>query len=291
MLEITIEYKGMSLHIHRNGILPVNGTPYVVRFVATLDGDLVASCDVSITTEAWFHATMVVERTQRLTGHPGHLVHDAMIRFGIREIQAAVDDNLRHGQRRGTVQQHRELTVDDVDWLLAILDDKDCDYRVRQRRDLFCTAAAPGDTSARIEIGGRLSAPTSRPLCRSCALPPADLVCSHLLHPQVTSVTDAGGVTSRDIVTALCDRGQKEVGEPEGCTAGGHSCWQRRVEVEPVRPVRLPPLSVPEAFDLTDLAWRLAFGHRERFRGKPGSMKTQPHWRWTARTRRSSRPG
>jgi hypothetical protein len=124
MLEITIEYKGTSLHIHRNGMLPVNGTPYVVRFVATFDGDLVASYDVSITTEAWFHATTVVERTQRLTGHPGHLVHDAMIRFGIREIQAVVDDNFRHGLGRGKAQQQRELTVDDVDWLLAILDDK-----------------------------------------------------------------------------------------------------------------------------------------------------------------------
>ncbi|GAB3832035.1 hypothetical protein GCM10027610_023510 [Dactylosporangium cerinum] len=153
----------------------------------------------------------------------------------------------------------------------AAVDHKD-DER-RSSRDLFCTAAAPGDATARVEIEGLLSAPTSRPLCHSCALPPADLVCSHLLHPQVTSVTDAGGIKSRDVVSALCDRGQKEVEEPEGCTAGGHSCWQRRVEVKPVRPARLPPLSVPEAFDVTDLAWRLAFGQRERFRGKPGSMK------------------
>ncbi|MEV6924015.1 hypothetical protein AB0M46_05805 [Dactylosporangium sp. NPDC051485] len=225
---------------------------------------------MSITSEAWFRATTVVERTRRLTGNPGHLVHDAMIRFGIREIQAALDDNFRHGLRRGTVQQQRELVFDDIGWLLAILDDKDCDYRVRQRRDLFSTAAAPGDMTARIEIEGRLSAPTSRPLCGSCALPPADLVCSHLLHPQVSSVTDAGGIKSRDVVSALCDRGHNEVAEPEGCTAGGHSCWQRRVEIEPVRPVRLPPLSVPEAFDVTDLAWRLAFGQRERFAASQG---------------------
>jgi hypothetical protein len=268
--EYTIEYRGMSQRLHRDGTLPIGGSAFWVSFVATLDGAPVASTEVSITSEAYFHAANVLGRTNRASGHAGHLAKDAMIRFGVREIEVLVSD-LQDNASTPTTSRH-ELKFGDVDQLLALLNEKDCDYRVRQRRDLFCTAAAPGDSTARLEIDGRISAPTSRPLCRACALPPAEMLCSHLLHPQVTTMPAAGGIKSREVVTALCDRDRSEVEEPAGCAAGLHSCWQRLIQIQLAPPAPMPPLSVAEAFDAANTTWRMVFGQDERLLTRSGSM-------------------
>lgn len=148
--------------------------------------------------------------------------------------------------------------------LAAMLADKTCDYQIKQRRDLFCTAAARNDGMAMTEFAGyHRVAPTSRRICKGCDLPDTDDICSHLVHPSVATVGAVGPPIERFVASALCDRGRYEIeqGGHVECHAGGHSCWERLVEpVEaPAQPV-LSPLSLLEQIDFLDSTWRHLFG-------------------------------
>jgi hypothetical protein len=59
----------------------------------------------------------------------------------------------------------------------------------------------------------------------------------------------------------MCDLGEAAVkNDPSKCHAMGHRCWERIIETEVRRPVApISPLTLHEAFDYLDTAWRLAF--------------------------------
>lgn len=73
-----------------------------------------------------------------------------------------------------------------------------------------------------------------------------------------------GGIIGRRVMTAICDKGQRDRVQSVGaCQAGGHDCWQRIVEVEAPAVTPVSPLELAEAFDVLDAAWRLAFDRKK----------------------------
>lgn len=259
MAQIVIEHSGQLPTYDDRSLM--RQEPYMPYFLARVDGDVVLQVGVQMTFEAQVNARAHLDRSGVWRGNPAALLDRALMKYGMRRVEQAVAEMLAIGSppQPGSSETWN-VSTDEVDDLLALIEDKTCSYQVRERRDLYCTAASPDDVTAKIIIGGRLSAPTSRPLCGSCQLPSDDLLCSHLLHPVVTTDYKA-----RSVVDAMCDRGRdEEVSEPQLCHAGGHKCWQRVVEVEDERPAPVTPLALPEAFDVLDAMWRLAFGRRKR---------------------------
>ena len=129
----------------------------------------------------------------------------------------------------------------------------------------MCTATSSGDKTATQTWNGRLIAPTSRAICRGCALPESDVLCSNLLHPTVTGDLRASGSTVRRVLSVVCDLGRSEaVSDVSRCEAGGHACWQRHVAAEPAAAEPVSPLGLPEQFDVLDAYWRLSFGKKLR---------------------------
>ena len=264
MAQVVIEHFGQLPRYDDEPLPAVRRSPYVPYFSAQIDGQAVLRVGVQMTFEAQIDATAALHRSGIWRGNPAALLDRALMKYGMRRVEQAVIEMLAAGPTLQPASQTWKVWPHEVDDLLALIEDKSCSYQVRDRRDLFCTAAAPGDKTPRVEIGGRLSAPTSRPLCRSCELPSNDLLCSHLLHPMVTNDTSQPDGPKRTVVTALCDRGRDEINEPGLCHAGGHKCWQQVVEIEDPRPPTVAPLALPEAFDVLDAVWRLAFGRKRR---------------------------
>ncbi|GAA1025724.1 hypothetical protein GCM10009557_00770 [Virgisporangium ochraceum] len=260
MAHVVIEHFGQLPQRDPNAVPSTHWEPYSPHLAATVDGRQMLEVEVRMSWEAGINARSELERRGVWRGNPLTHIDQALLKYGMRRLEMVVSEMLAVGAPPSATGETWSVSTDEVDELLAYIEDKSCSYQVRQTRDLYCTAASPDDVTAKFEIGGRLSAPTSRPLCRACELPSNDLLCSHLLHPVVTNDYQA-----RSVVDAMCDRGRdEEVSEPKLCRPGGHECWQRVVEVEDERPTLVTPLALPEAFDVLDAMWRLAFGRRQR---------------------------
>lgn len=113
--------------------------------------------------------------------------------------------------------------------------------------------------------------PTSRPLCRDCALPDTDYLCSNFSHAEVVGIGASHSSTvTRKLSGGLCQAGRTEIGQPGRCRPGQNPCWERHVDLGKVPLVSISsPLQLPEAVDHLDMAWRLLFG-RDRHLLRPG---------------------
>lgn len=147
----------------------------------------------------------------------------------------------------------------DSELLSPEMHQKVCGYQIEEGRDLYCAAADASDETVIGASGAHRIAPTSRPICSSCALPDERNLCSFLSHPEVTAVRPLGAPPSRFLALALCNQDQPGIRQPAECRAGGHPCWTRLVSVPtPPPPREASPLSLPEALDFLDSVWRLA---------------------------------
>lgn len=211
-------------------------------------------------------AAILVKRLERDgVESPGETLNRVLLRYGVRRMEAAILDVLAGRSEPGEADGDWRLTVDDVPELLTLGAEKSCGYQRKSQRDLFCMTPAPTDKMAVYQVAGRLAAPTSRAVCRACSLPETDFLCSHLLHPAVSSLQPNGIPVRRMVTRALCDRGRNdEVAQTEQCRAGAHQCWQRIVEAEPTAQDPISPLGLAESFDVLDALWRLAFGKNKR---------------------------
>jgi len=164
----------------------------------------------------------------------------------------------------------------EVEELLALANaNKACTHQQAEGPDLLCLAASAGDeTAIGTADGWRRVAPTSRPLCASCQMPDAAVVCSQFSHPEVRGTRAVGGRASRNLVRALCNLGQQEIREPGGCHAGGHPCWQRVVGLEVAAPAAAPPRALAEILDALDAWWRLAVVNKPLLQLKGGTSIT-----------------
>jgi hypothetical protein len=180
------------------------------------------------------------------------------LRFTVRRIERGLAAGSFPSEETAEIQK---VTVeeDDLPELARLLADKTCGYQLRVGRDLLCRAADRGDETAVGAIDLSPVAPTSRPVCAGCGLPPSEVLCSDLHHPNVKGYRTK---TSWDrlVVGALCDKVRPEIAQPRGCRAGGHDCWERIVELveAPTEPT-MSPLSLPEQLGFLDTVWRVAF--------------------------------
>jgi len=156
-----------------------------------------------------------------------------------------------------TAEHHRTL-------LAASLGNADCRWQRWIDGDEYCSASGPGDPDLLSADGPTYLAPTTGHICGSCDMPKGALRCSALTHPLVTTI-EASRSKQRALVTAQCSKGMPEVGDPSQCQPGGHSCW-RFHPLEVATPVAPPlvgerkVLSLPEALDRLNTAWRTRFG-------------------------------
>lgn len=191
-----------------------------------------------------------------------------LVRYGARRMEATVRELQASGSRPDSPTDFWRLTEGDLDelfLLLPLIDSKNCDYQQLFGRDLMCTASSPDDQTASQTWNGRPVAATSRAICRECALPDSDVLCSNLLHPTVKGNLMASGFTRRRVLSVICDLGRDEaVADVSECRAGGHACWERHVLAEPAAVEPVSPLGLPEQFDVLDAYWRLFFGKKHR---------------------------
>lgn len=188
-----------------------------------------------------------------------HAVEQVLLRWSVHRIE----EGLRTGELRVDEQttdiQLLSITDDDMGYLTRLIEEKRCGYQVRQERELYCSAAGRNDPSTVGTLGLKAIAPTSMPVCQACALPAAELICSHLVHPEVVA-TETFESWSRLLGPALCEKGRPEIQHPEDCRPNGHECWERVMAIGPSEiDEALPPMALPEAFDYLDAIWRLAF--------------------------------
>ena len=192
---------------------------------------------------------------------------DALFRWGTRRVEMLLEDGPPAWDE--AVNSTRLVVADDDPPDLArAWNSKSCDFQLRQHRRLFCSAAIDGDPTGVAKEGALTLAPTSEVLCRGCAMPDADYLCSHLINPEVTSaVSDQHGITARQLIGAMCNRGRPEIGQPDGCHAGGHACWERVVDLVDSAIPQLAPLSLVSAIDYLDASWRASSlsGHQHLF--------------------------
>lgn len=202
------------------------------------------------------------------------IIARAMLRYGLREIERALQQGVLPLEDQRYSHEVR-IGNDDIPLLASLAGDKECDYQVGEGRDLYCLAASAADKTARFVIQGRAAGITSRPLCRECALPDTDYLCSNLSHAEVVGVgSGSQSSIARRLMGALCQMGRSEIGRPDECRPGGNSCWERHIEMSTISEVpTLAPLQLPEAVDHLDMAWRLLFG-RERHLLRAGSAAT-----------------
>ena len=199
---------------------------------------------------------------------PVATLHQLLIRYGARRMQATVRELQSSGSGPDSKTQFWRLADGDLDelfLLLPLIENKNCDYQQPFGRDLICTATSPDDQTASQIWNGRRVAPTSRAICRECSVPESDVLCSNLLHPALTGNLMANGMTRRRVLSVMCDLGRAEaVADVSECRAGGHACWERHVVAEPAVSEPLSPLGLPEQLDVLDAYWRLSFGKKLR---------------------------
>ena len=171
-------------------------------------------------------------------------------------------EGLRRGVSGGngiqdfTAGHHRNL-------LTAALTNPACRWQRWIDGDVYCSASAPGDPDLLSADGPAYLAPTTGHTCLSCNMPKDPLRCSALTHPSVKTV-DQGEPRQRALIAAQCSKGMPEVSNPGQCQPGGHPCWRFVVHVagaaDPAPIPDLGPLSLPEALDRFNAAWRTRFG-------------------------------
>lgn len=197
---------------------------------------------------------------------PVDVLSQLLVRYGARRMEATVRELQASGSRPDSQTDFWRLADGDLDELFLLLPrigNKNCDYQQPFGRDLMCTATSPDDQTASQTWNGRRVAPTSRAICRECALPESDVLCSNLLHPTVKSNLMASGATRRRVLSVMCDLGRAEaVADVSECRAGGHACWERHVVAEPAAAEPVSPLGLPEQLDVLDAYWRLSFGKK-----------------------------
>ena len=187
-----------------------------------------------------------------------------LLRYGVRRLEATVQDLLVSGTEPEEVGQTWILTQDDLPELFALASGKSCEYQRRQRRDVFCLTPSIKDPTAAYLVDEVRAAPTSTATCRACDLPDTDYLCSNFLHPQVSTTQTFPANNRRFVVGGICDQARPEVHDRGGCRAGGHACWQRTVVLEAPSVDPVSPLALTEALDTLDALWRLAFGRKKR---------------------------
>jgi len=271
MSRITITYSPDCSSIDGHVIREADGTgcyPFSPCFEAKQGTDLLLRASVRL---GLYAAELAEHRLKALPfdeAGTADTLGQLLIRYGTRRMEATVRELQASGARPDTRTDFWRLTDGDLDelfLLLPLIDNKNCDYQQPFGRDLMCTAAFPSDQTASQTWNGRRIAPTSRAICRECALPESDVLCSNLLHPAVTGELRASGLTMRRVLSVVCDLGRSEaVIDVSGCRAGGHSCWERHVVAEPAAAEPVSPLGLPEQFDVLDAYWRLSFGKRFR---------------------------
>jgi hypothetical protein len=180
------------------------------------------------------------------------MMDELLLRWAVRRI----DDGLRDGSIESSTKWI-ELRIADLELLREMIDEKDCDYQVKEGRDLFCSASVNGDAHHVATIGLRAFARTSMHWCRECTMPDRGFLCSHLSHAQVTSVQPTG----RSVRFAQCERDEPNIAAPALCHARGHGCWEWIVPSrEEDKPPTYAPPALTKALDLLDTVWRLRFG-------------------------------
>jgi hypothetical protein len=181
-----------------------------------------------------------------------------MVIFGLRQIEAHIR-NRTWDTSTQSVEPLR-LGMEDLDELAGLVHDKECDYQLREGRDLYCSAASRSDETMVGSLGVRAIAPTSTAMCRRCDLPDSRVICSQLRHPEVFGTVLSNGPVSRHLSAAVCDIGRDEIARPSKCRPGGNACWVRVVGPEAAAAaVILPARAMTESLDYLDTAWRLAF--------------------------------
>lgn len=168
---------------------------------------------------------------------------------------------IEHRLRDGSIDDSTkslELELSDFDLLRQMAREKNCDYQIKESRDLFCSASFDSDPGRLAKVGLKTLAWTSRHHCDECLMPDSDFLCSHLSHPEVELIP---AVAQRSPRSAVCARNQPNIKEPAFCYASGHECWEwivsSRVEDKPAK-YSSPALT--QAIDLLDAVWRLRFG-------------------------------
>ncbi len=271
MSRITISYLPDYSSIGGHGIKEPDGTscyPFSPCFEARQGAELLLRASVRL---GLYAAELAENRLKALTSgdtSPVAALRQLLVRYGARRMEATVRELHASGSRPDTSMDFWRLVdrnLDELFLLLPLADNKSCDYQQPFGRDLMCTAASSKDQTASQTWNGRLIAPTSRAICRECALPESDVLCSNLLHPTVTGDLRASGLTMRRILSVMCDLGRSEaIDDVSLCQAGGHACWQRHILAEPAVAEPVSPLSLPEQLDVLDAYWRLSFGKSYR---------------------------
>ncbi|MEU8324096.1 hypothetical protein AB0C33_37540 [Nonomuraea sp. NPDC048881] len=258
MPEAVISYVG-AMPYQPGGVVDLH--PFVPCLTVHVGGSLLFRVHVQLSWEGSLNGTRQLEALGFSTAEAEDQVSQALLLYGVRRLELLTKDWLSNDTKPHNVGDVWGLTTENVPELLALVHEKTCDYQVRLQRDLFCTAASEADaTLTNITIKSRLTAPTSKPLCRDCGLPDTDFICSHLMHSKVAATSTLGGIVERSVRSALCDKGHHEKVYKIGqCRAGGHDCWQRLVEVQEPTITPASPLELAEAFDVLDAVWRLAF--------------------------------
>jgi hypothetical protein len=271
MSRITITYSPDCSSVGGHVIREPDGTgcyPFSPCFEAKQGTELLLRASVRLGLYAADLAESQLKAQLSGDASPEVALRQLLIRYGVRRMEATVRELQASGSRPDARTDFWRLgdgNLDELFLLLPLIDNKYCDYQQPFGRDLMCTATAPRDQTASQTWNGRLIAPTSRAICRECALPESDLLCSNLLHPAVTGDLRADGLMRRRVLSVVCDLGREEaVSDVSQCQAGGHACWQRHVVAEPAVAEAVSPLGLPEQFDVLDAYWRLTFGKRFR---------------------------
>lgn len=160
--------------------------------------------------------------------------------------------------------------VDDEETILRFsTSSKQCDFRRRaEPRGLLCTATTSGNPE-----------PTTLPLCDTCDLPDARLVCSGLVH-AATAYSDGAGFVpfdesdrdrpaiatpSRSVEKAFCEVHLSPQKWSE-CRPWMRDCWHRIVEIGVINPTpdRESPRRIIDEIEYLRLVYADRFGVRPR---------------------------
>lgn len=194
---------------------------------------------------------------------PTPLVVHALLAWGIRRLTRLLAEAPPEWDT-GVIHTAWDVAEDDLPELAQTWSSKSCEFQVRERRTLLCSAASPRDETAVGTDGIHTLAPTSESLCLACRLPDSGVLCTHLTNPKVMGFNTAGG--GRQLAGALCNLGNDgAVTDAANCKAGGHACWERVVELERSAVADISPLSLVTAIDYLDATWR-ASAHSGRKR-------------------------
>ncbi len=179
---------------------------------------------------------------------------NSLLRWGIRRIEALLADGPPGGEPSSVT--NLDVRAEDLPELEQAWGPKACEFQLREPRRLICTASFADDPSAIGRQGLRFVAPTSEHLCSACEMPDAQVLCAHLINPEVIGIVSDSGVVARRVIGAMCELGQPEISQPRDCRVGGHRCCERVVEARVASEAALPALSLMTTIDYVDASWR-----------------------------------